>query len=217
MGDVVVGFISAVPEMNEPITNRNFSDYKVTVDLPKLLVILTPCCSIGDKKISVVPLEEAGLRKDLFKLPYLSEDMTKLNRMMERQKAILPARWEAYSPEKKLEILNDPVGFQLAELFIYAEHEDLPPYTIHINKKEIVSRYYMIDFRKVTRVTCNSIISPEETAFTEEVRRKALEIKKLELHKDARRELIDKISNYYRIPKADKIEEATSSNCSACY
>jgi hypothetical protein len=215
MGDVVEGFISAVPEMDEPITRENFSNYRVMVELPKLLVILTPCCSIGDMKISVVPLEEVGVRKDLFKLPYLEDDMTKLNRKMEPQKAILPARWEAYTPDKKLEILNRPIDFQLVELFVYAEHESLPPYSVYIDKKEISSRYYMIDFRKATRVTCKSIISPNERAFTEDIRKKALGIKKLELHKDARKELMNKILNYYRIPDIDKVEQATGIGCDA--
>lgn len=97
MGDIVKGFVSAIPEMDEPFTDKKFADkkfvnYKVTVELPELLVVITPCCSIGDEKISVVPLEKVGSRKELFEVPYLKDDMTKINRIMEPQKAFKPQK-----------------------------------------------------------------------------------------------------------------------------
>jgi hypothetical protein len=214
MGDVVKGFISAVPEMDEPFTDKNFTDknfvnYKVTVELPKLLAIITPCCSIGDEKISVAPLEEVGLRKELFEVSYLKDDMTKINRIMEPQKAFKPQRWAALKPEKQLEILNRPVDYQYNELFVYAEHDKLPPYTVKIGQDSVNSRYYMIDFRKTSRVTCKSIISPNTKAFTDEIKQKALDLKILELHPDTRQEFRDKILNYYsRIPDEDQCQMA---------
>jgi len=106
LGDVVKGFVSAVPEMDEPFTDKKFVNYKVTVELPKLLVVLTPCCSIGDEKISVVSLEEVGLRSDLFKIPYLKEDMTRVNRKMKAKNAIIPQKWDTLGPEEQMKILT---------------------------------------------------------------------------------------------------------------
>jgi hypothetical protein len=208
LGDVVKGFISAVPEMEEPFTDKKFVNYKVTVELPKLLVVLTPCCSIGDEKISLVPLEEVGLRSDLFKVPYLKEDMTRVNRKMEAKNAIIPQKWDTIRPEKQMEILNQPMDYQLKEFFIYAEHEQLPSYTVKIGSSYVKYRYYMIDFRMVTRVGCKSIISPnKEKAFTNEIKQKALDSKILELHRDTRQELRDKLVNYYGyIPNEDRCQ-----------
>lgn len=207
MGDVVKGFVSAVPEMDEPFTDKKFVNYKVIVELPKLLAIITPCCSIGDEKISVVPLEEVGLRKELFEVLYLKDDMTKINRIMEPQKAFKPQRWDTFSPEKQLEILNRPADYQFNELFVYAEHDSLPPYQVKIGQVSSDSRYYMIDFRKTTRVTCKSIISPNTKAFTDEIKQMAIDSKILELHPDARQELRNKILNYYsRIPDEDQCQ-----------
>lgn len=208
LGDVVKGFVFAVPEMDEPFTDEKFANYKVTVELPKLLVVLTPCCSIGDEKISVVPLEEVGLRSDLFKVPHLKEDMTRVNRKMEAKNAMVPQKWNTYKPEEQMEILNQPMDYQLKEFFVYAEHEQLPPYIVKIGYSFIKYRYYMIDFRMATRVGCKSIISPNrKNAFTEEIRQKALDAKILELHRDARQELRDKLVNYYGyIPDEDKCQ-----------
>jgi len=212
MGDIVTGFVSAVPEMDEPIADK-FVNYKVTVELPKLLVIITPCCSIGDEKISVVPLEEVGLRKELFEMPYLKDDMTKINRKMEPQKAIKPQRWATLKPEDQLDILNRPEDYQYNELFVFAEHDALPEYTVKIRSEtEFNSRYYMIDFRKATRVACKCIVSPNTKAFTEEIKQKALCSKILELHPHVRQELRNKIMNYYcRIPDED------AAYCDVCH
>lgn len=198
LGDVVKGFVSAVPEMNEPFTDKKFVNYKVTVELPKLLVVLTPCCSIGDEKISVVPLEEVGLRSNLFELPYLKGDMTRINRKMEAKNAIIPQRWDAYDPEEQMKISNRHIDYQFKEFFVYAEHERLPSNIVKIGYSFVKYGYYMIDFRMATRVECKSIISPnKKKAFTEEIKQKALDSKILELHKDTRQELRDKLVNYY--------------------
>lgn len=211
LGDVVKGFISAVPEMDEPFTDKKFVNYKVTVELPKLLVVLTPCCSIGDEKVSVVPLEAVGLRSSLFEVPYLHGDMTRINRIMEPKNAILPQKWKTFRPEQKLEITNRPKDYQFKEFFVYAEHEQLPPYTVKIGYSYVKYRYYMIDFRMATRVACKSIISPnKQKAFTEEIKQKTLESKILELHKDTRQELRDKLVNYYGyIPDEDRCQIPT--------
>jgi hypothetical protein len=181
----------------------------VTVELPEFLVVITPCCSIGDEKISVAPFEKVGLRKELFEVLYLKDDMTKINRIMEPQKAIRPQRWATYKQEEQLEILNQPADYQYNELFIYAEHDSLPSYQVKIGQVLLNSRYYMIDFRKATRVTCKSIISPNTKAFTDEIKQKALDSKILELHSNIRQELRNKISNYYsRIPDEDQCQIA---------
>ncbi len=208
MGDIVEGYVSAVPEIKEPIKN-SFIDYKVTVELPKLLVIITPCCSIGDKKVSVVPLEEVRKRKSLFEVPYLRADMTNINRIMEPEKSLSSENWKKLKPDEKIAIQNRPIEYAFEPLFVYAEHDKLPKYTVRLRGGDkIKSGYYMIDFRKASRMKCDCIISPEnENAFTDEIQEKLLDSRKLELSIDTREELRKKIAYYYRrVPKEDKVD-----------
>lgn len=121
MGDIVEGYVLAVPKIKNPFRD-SFIDYRVDVDLPKLLVVLTPCCSIGDKKISLVPLEEVKTRKSLFEVPYLKEDMTNINRIMEPKKALTPESWGKKTPDEQRKIESRPVDYQFEQLFVYAEH-----------------------------------------------------------------------------------------------
>lgn len=208
MGDIVEGYVLSVPKIKNPFNNF-FVDYRVEVDIPKLLVVLTPCCSIGDKKISLAPLDEVKDRKSLFEVSYLKEDMTNLNRIMEPEKAFTPGSWSKKTPEEKDKIRNRPIDYQFEQLFIYEEHDLLPKYDVKLKGGDkFISGYYMIDFRKASRLECDCIISPnDEKNFTEEIRKKLLASKILELHRDTRQELRDKISNYYhRVPNEDKIE-----------
>jgi hypothetical protein len=161
MGDIVEGYVLAVPIIKNPF-HDSFIDYRVEVALPRLLVVLTPCCSIGDKKISLVPLEEVKTRKSLFEVPYLKEDMTNINRIMEPGKALTPESWSKKTPDEQQKILDRPVDYQFEQLFVYAEHDSLPKYEVKIKSEKFVSGYYMIDFRKVSRLECDCVISPND-------------------------------------------------------
>ena len=80
LGDVVLGYVTAVPNQPEPIRNA-FINYSVDVRLPSLLVVLTPCCSIKEKTIAVVPLINIldAERKIFFKNINFRKDMTLIN------------------------------------------------------------------------------------------------------------------------------------------
>jgi hypothetical protein len=206
MGDVVSGYISLFPDIEEPIKDKVVG-YHVIAELPELLVIITPCCSIGDKQVSVVPLEPMRRRANLFEVEYLKDDMTRINRKMEPQKTFTPNKWKEKMPEEKLAIINTPIDYQYHEFFVYASDGKLPKYTINLSKDaSFESDYYFIDFRKITKVKCNCIISPDdEKNFTSEKKDKSLSTKLFELHPKIRQELRCKISNYYhRIPEADE-------------
>jgi hypothetical protein len=215
MGDVVSGYISLFPDMDEPIKNKVIG-YRVIAELPELLVIITPCCSIGDKQVSVVPLEQMRRRLTLFEVEYLKDDMTKVNRKMEPYKALTPSKWDEKTPEEKLAIINRQIDYQYDELFVYAGDGKLPKYTVNLSRDtSFESDYHFIDFRKATRVKCNCIISPDDkNNFTSEKKDKSLSTKLLELHPKIRQELRCKISNYYhRIPKEDESYISQQESC----
>ena len=72
-GDVLKGYTLAASNIEEPNLNVNFT---VDINLPPYCVVLSPCCSIGERTISLSPLIE--LRGSFFDNPYLNEDVTRI-------------------------------------------------------------------------------------------------------------------------------------------
>lgn len=85
------------------------------------------------------------------------------------------------------------------ESFIYEQNDLFPEYSIRKNGKNITIRYYMIDFKNIYKIDCGTIKSPTQAP---------LESKCLQISKQARSELRDKISYYYaRVPVEDMVTE----------
>jgi len=199
-GDVVKGFISASPNIKEPILSpiRNF-DYNIDVAMPIFSAIITPCCSIGDNIISLTPLIK--LRGDFCNNPHFLNDFTIINRPMKPEKAVPPDKWEGLSPQEKQRRLEEGKSYALLHLFIYEKHKIFPKYKI----KSHEINYYMIDFRNIFKLKCNLIKRPEKI---KQEYAPILESKCLQLSIQARSELRDKIAYYYaRIPNEDRILE----------
>jgi len=205
LGDVVKGYVPAVSKMTAPLID-NFVDSKVDVQLqiPKLLVVLTPCCSIKEKRISLTPITQA--RKSLYENPHFRYDLTVINRKMEPEKTLSPEKWGELSIEKQTEKREKGMVYTLEHLFVYEKYPpQLPEYQVRLNGGEkIDGNYYEFDFRNATKVECEFIIHPDEKNFTEDSRQKALCSKVLELSKENRKDLRDKLADYYgRPPKED--------------
>ena len=81
-GDVVRGFTAATPTIDKPSVSV-IQDYSLKIINPSYLAILSPCCSISDKMISLAPL--VLIPGKLFRNPYFSEDLTNINREMQPQ------------------------------------------------------------------------------------------------------------------------------------
>lgn len=194
-GDVLKGYVLAASSIEEPILNK---DYKIDINLPALCVVLSPCCSIGEKTISLSPLIE--LRGSFFDNPYIAEDLIRINRKMEPQQSVSPQVWEErFSPEEKQRRVEVGYAYAFVELFVYEKNDLFPKYTIHRRQGNIETNYYMIDFRNSHKVSCEKIITPENAP---------LESKVLQLSIRTRSELREKIADYYaRIPKEDRVLE----------
>lgn len=192
-GDVISGFISSIPDMKEPNLEHKHPEYNIELSMPEFSVILSPCCSIGEATITLAPL--VSVMKSFYKNPYFSEDLTRLNRQVEPEKAFDPITWENFSEEEKKLKSNEGVSFVFLDYFIYGEHEYLPRYPLKLKKIEFDTGFYMIDFRKSYRVHCSKIQSAEQSPY---------ESKILQLSVDTRKQLRNKISSYYlRAPKED--------------
>ncbi|MCK9441194.1 MAG: hypothetical protein M0Q13_07215 [Methanothrix sp.] len=206
LGDVVSGFVTAIPTQDEPIT-KSFVNYNVEVKLPSYLVVLTPCCSIKEKTISLAPLVEAK-RKPFFKNKNYREDMTLLNQPH------LPNEWRELGEEVSSDSDGEAI-YAYDTLFIYAEDPRLPKYPVKIpieGKKfeEFEAGYYFIDFRNISKVKCSCIAHEEEKKPNyEDLLLKMLSSKILEISIDARADLRNKLAYYYlRVPKEDLIEQS---------
>ena len=91
-GDVLKGYTLAASNIEEPNLSKN---YIVDINLPSYCVVLSPCCSIGEKTISLSPLIE--LRGSFFDNPYLYEDITMINLKMQSEQSVSPKIWNNLS------------------------------------------------------------------------------------------------------------------------
>ena len=192
-GDVLKGFILITPKIKEPFLNSQNHQYNINIEVPSFSIVLSPCCSIGEKKISLTPL--IPVRKTFFENPYFDTDLTRINRRMNPKDAFTPKKWEDKSPEEKAIILKDDFVYSFVELFIYEQDNLFPEYPVRRHGETVNIRYYMIDFRNTYKVDCEKIKSPYVAP---------LESKFLQLSIQARSELRDKLAYYYgRVPQED--------------
>ena len=197
-GDVLKGFISSTPNLSDPLLKPLYEDYSIVVSNPSYCAIISPCCSISDKVISLSPL--IPVRNSFFQNPYFTEDLTRINRRLTApQMAFPPQAWEDMPPEKKQEHLGKEPFYTLVDLFVYKDHEIFPEHEVHMRGVDnIKTRYYMIDFRNTFKVNCSKIKNPKNVP---------IEAKCLQLTIESRKELREKISDYYgRTPDEDLID-----------
>lgn len=202
-GDVVKGYISIDLDIKKPLSSAEIKaedyQYKLDVNIPAYSVVLTPCCSIEDGIIALTPL--IRVFGDFFKNPYFEEDLTRINRLMEPNQMLSPAKWKGLSLEEQEAIMAKGNQYALTNYFIYEQNDILKEYTL--KKRNI--RYYMIDFRNINKIKCKMIKRSDK--LTEEDA-PLLESKALQLSVETRRELRDKIAYYYyRPPEEDEILE----------
>ena len=199
-GDVVKGYISTKLTIKEPILSlpSGGHNYKINIELPNYSVILTPSCSISNGVISLTPL--IRIRESFLKNPYFAKDLTRINRKMEPQQTIPPEKWKILSQNEKEKRLKEKMAFALLNYFIYDQNEMFEQYTIRHKK----TRYYMIDFKDIHTVKCSKIQRAEMTVENTSI----IESKILQLSRETRSELRDKIAYYYtRVPTEDSILE----------
>jgi hypothetical protein len=196
LGDILRGFINITPKIKEPFFDKQNSDYSITIEYPEYSVVLSPCCSIGDKKICVTPLMQ--VRKSFYSNPHFVEDLTRINRKMRPQDAFAPDKWSVKSEQEKINILKDDFVYSLVELFIYAGHDSLPSYEMRLPGGKIKkTNCYLIDFRNIYKVDCDTILSPDKVPIA---------AKYLQLSINSRNELRDKLAYYFsRKPLEDEL------------
>jgi len=186
-GDVLKGYPSTTPRIEEPILIGNYPEYTIDVALPKFTVVMDPSCEIREQAICLTPLVEVSIR--FFDNPYFAEDLTRINREMDPKQSLSPFAWSQLSPEEQQTRLNEGRKYALLNLFIYEKHDHFPPYQLkRKGQEEISTNYYMIDLRNTYKICCKEIISPEKSPLKSKV---------LQLSSETRAELTNKLLKYY--------------------
>lgn len=194
-GDVIKGFIHISPVIRAPLKEFTEIDYTINVNHYKYYVILSPCCSISDKIISLSPLIQ--IRGSFFDNPYFEENLTNINRKMAPKQAVPEKIWNNLSQEEQIKRNADGMAYAFQELFIYESNVLFKEYEINRKGGNIKTNFYMIDFRNTYKVDCEKIINPVNVP---------IESKCLQLTVETREELRSKISFYYgRTPNKDRV------------
>lgn len=196
LGDIVRGFAFASPVINNPQVS-SFSRLDVSINMPPFCAILTPCCSISGKVITLSPLIE--IPGAIFKNPYFAEDPTRINLPMKPEHSLPPDVWEQLSGEERERRLAVGETYGFVDYFIFDKHDLLPPYTINRKGEDNLKvNYYMIDFRSTFQIQCDKIVNPKQVPMGN---------KYLQLSREARKQLREKFAAYIsRVPAEDMIE-----------
>lgn len=190
LGDVITGFSYFLPDFDDFVNKGN--DFKLAVESKKYFVILTPCCSIEDKLITLVPLNR--LNSNLIKNPFYSEDFTRINRPMEPLNAIPPDVLTKLPDEEKDNIASRGISYQLTEKFIYSDNDKLEEYQLSYKGINLITRTYWIDFKEAFTISSKLIQRSNPNNVS----------KLIQLSIRAREELRQKIAKFYsRIPDED--------------
>jgi hypothetical protein len=197
-GDIVKGYILTNAMLEQPCWEAQPDYYTINISAPQFSAIMTPCCSIEDKTIVLTPLIQ--VYPTFFDNPYLVEDLTRANRIMSLQQAVPPYVWEQLDEEEKRRRLAEGITYAFPNLFMYERHDSLPEYTVHRKRgNDVVTNYYMINFKNLYKVHCEKIRSPTDSP---------LESKYLQLSVETRAELRIKLARYYsRVPQEDQLVE----------
>ena len=193
MGDIVRGFVLGAARQKKP--DQNPRDYQVSLCNPDFSVILTPCCSIGDKTLALAPL--LHVNPTWLENPYFKKDLTNINREMQPEQAVSQKVWERLGDQERKQRLQSGKANAFLEWFVYPPHQVIGKYKLKSQKEEIEMGYYAVDFRLTFRVECEAVANTKQVP---------IDAKVLELSIEARNELRLKLSSYFgRVPNEDVI------------
>lgn len=195
-GDVIKGFATATPIINNPPLDASRLSFQIEVTQSGFYVVLSPCCSINENVVVLCPLIK--LRSTFLKNPYLEEDMTRINKPMRPEQAIPPNVWKQFPEQERQKRLAVGMNYAFVELFVYAKHQLFPEYALSGRQgQKRKTQEYMVDFRQSFTVHCAKITN-NSTPFEN--------VKALQLSIDARGYLRNKLAAYFsRVPEEDKV------------
>lgn len=154
-GDVVVGFPVVIPATHEKDSAARTATWSIAVTRPAHLVVMTPCCSIEDKRIILAPL--LPLRPAFFRNPFFAEDPTRINGKVPAEKSVPPEVWSHLLPEEQTKRLALGVLYVFDECFVYPPHALLDSYKLDRPGGAQQVGHYMLDFKTIYPVECKLV------------------------------------------------------------
>ena len=192
-GDIVRGFACGKLLIDQPFVDGTPSTYRVEV-CHRLAVVLSPCCAIRDRHIQLAPLQQ--IDPNWYRNPHWIPDLTVINKPMQAEETVPPYKWDKMDATEKARRVAMGSQYTLADFFVYAPHLLLGEYEINGQSNPCKQAHYAVDFRAAVCVKCPQIITPE---------RFPLETKVLQLSKEVRGSLREKLAYYYgHPPEEDK-------------
>jgi hypothetical protein len=183
-GDVVTGFQHPTVRIDAP---DNAVDLKIAVTRPQYFAVMTPCCDIELKSISLAPLEK--VRDSILKHPRLLKNLLLINAPFAPKDGYTPEEIEKMKPEKQAELVTLPAVYAYQDCFIYEPNGIFPEYEVKRNKQLWSNlQHRMVDFKSIFRVEC-SLIEREQDVPTG--------VKVSELTVEGRAQLRDKLTYYF--------------------
>ena len=194
-GDVITGFHLCVPQLHHPGAGPDGCVLTVAMTRPSYFAVMSPCCSIKNKQLSLTPLVQ--IRPAIKKTPYFVEDLTRINRRGPPDKIVPPQEWAKFTPEEQATRLAEGDDYALVDAFVYAPDPRLKTYELRLQATNFeTTGHYLIEFGSVHRIDCDPIKrnSPAPEG-----------VKLLQLSVLTREELRQKIGSYFvRIPEEDR-------------
>ena len=191
-GDVITGFQLATPRTQRPSPETQY-DWSIAVSRPTYAAVITPCCSIEKKSFALAPLVE--IRPGFLSNEYLAEDLTRINRKVAPEQSLPRDAWKRLPFEKRQSHLGKGQSYVFIECFIYEASGLLRKYELNRKGGAIEMGHYMVDFKSICRVDCDSVNRNQPAPPGTKV---------LQLDVSTRQALREKLSFYYgRVPDED--------------
>ncbi len=193
LGDVLEGYLSVYANVKPPSSLRRcIPSYEITVSNPQFVVVMTPCCSIDKKRLSLAPLE--NVISPLLQNDNIKNNLVLINKEIDPQLAVPPKAFAQLPDDKKNELLARGKSFTFNNIFIYEKHNSLLEYFVPLKTGREKTGFYMVDFTKMFTVNCDQVVRGNHPMDT----------KILELTPSTRGNLRVKLAKYFsRIPEED--------------
>jgi hypothetical protein len=192
-GDIITNIVEYTPIIDDLHLN-NTKSHLIAHKGNKYYVVMSPCCSIENNLLTVTPL--VTIMPSLMKNDFLLQDFSRINRELQPQQSVPKDSWEKMGNEKKQSLIATGLAYSFLNLFVYKPNTKLEEYELSTKENKINTGYYMIDFKSIFYISSKDVQRGNDLSS----------IKLLQLSIDSRKELRDKLTNYFsRVPDEDKI------------
>lgn len=161
--------------------------WQISLTPCRFVVILTPCCSIEREWMLVAPLEE--IRLSFLENDYFAEDLLRINKLVPPEHHLPRQAWDRLDDAQRQERRMKGPDYVVREVFLYKPHVLLPSYKLKgRGGAETTQDHYLVNFKQAFPIQSPAISRNANCPAG---------LKMLELSAIARRDLREKLGNFY--------------------